>query len=95
MRPPSVFVRPLHPEEGNRLKRLSRRAKHFSTRQRAGILLASASQHSVPQIARMWQTDESHVRKVITEFNERGLGSLRPDFRGGRPRSRRRPTPAT
>jgi transposase len=86
MRPPSVFVRPLHPEEGNRLKRLSRRAKHFSTRQRAGIVLASASQHSVPQIARMWQTDESHVRKVIAEFNERGLDSLRPDFRGGRPR---------
>ena len=86
MRPPSVFVRPLHPEEGNRLKRLSRRAKHFSTRQRAGILLASASQHSVPEIARMWQTDESHVRKVIKEFNERGLDSLRPSFRGGRPR---------
>jgi transposase len=26
------------------------------------------------------------VRKVIHEFNERGFGSLRPDFRGGRPR---------
>jgi transposase len=86
MRPPSVFVRPLSPNEGQRLKRLSRRAKHFSTRQRAGILLASATQHSVPQIARMWQTDESHVRKVIKEFNERGLDSLRPNFRGGRPR---------
>jgi transposase len=86
MRPPSVFVRQLTPEEGQRLKRLSRRAKHFSTRQRAGILLASATQHSVPEIARMWQTDESHVRKVIKEFNERGLDSLRPNFRGGRPR---------
>lgn len=86
MRPPSVFVRPVSPEEGNRLKRLSRRAKHFSTRQRAGILLASATRQSVPQIARMWQTDESHVRKVIKEFNERGLDSLRPKFGGGRPR---------
>lgn len=85
MRPPSVFVRPLSPQEGNRLKSLSRRAKHFSTRQRAGILLASATQHSVPQIARMWRTDESHVRKVIREFNERGLDSLRPKFGGGRP----------
>lgn len=86
MRPPSVFVRELAPEEGQRLKTLSRRAKHFSTRQRAGIVLASATQHSVPQIARMWQTDERHVRRVITEFNERGLDALRPNFRGGRPR---------
>lgn len=86
VRPRSVFVRQLSPEEGKRLKDLSRRAKHFSTRQRAGILLASATQHSVPLIARMWQTDERHVRRVIAEFNERGLGSLRPNFRGGRPR---------
>ena len=35
----------------------------------------------------MWQTDESHVRKVIHEFNERGLDSLDPDYRGGRPRT--------
>ena len=86
MRPPSVFVRPLNPEEGQRLKRLVRGAKHFSTRQRAGIVLASATQHSATQIAAMWQTDESHVRKVITEFNQRGLQSLRPNYRGGRPR---------
>lgn len=86
MRPPSVFVRPLAPEEGQRLKRLARSAKHFSTRQRAAILLASASQHSAPQIAAMWQTDQSHVRKVIKDFNERGLDSLRPEYRGGRPR---------
>ena len=38
------------------------------------------------QIARMWLTDDSHVRKVIHEFNEQGFDSLRPDYRGGRPR---------
>jgi transposase len=86
MRPSSVFVRELSPAEGERLRRMSKRAKHFSTRQRAAILLASATKHSVPQIASMWQTDESHVRKVIHEFNERGFESLRPDYRGGRPR---------
>ena len=32
MRPPRVFVRPLLHEEAVRLKRLSRRAKHESTR---------------------------------------------------------------
>ena len=86
MRPPSVFVRPLLHDEAVRLKRLSRRAKHESTRQRASVLLASNVRMSVPQIAEMWHTDPSWVRKVIHEFNERGMDSLRPRYRGGRPR---------
>jgi transposase len=86
MRPPEVFVRPLAHGEAVTLKRRAKRAKHFSTRQRASILLASNTGMSAPEIARMWQTDESHVRKVIHEFNERGLDSLDPDYRGGRPR---------
>jgi len=86
MRPPSVFVRELAPAEGQRLKQLSRRATHYATRQRAMILLASATLMSPPDIARALQTDESHVRKVIHEFNERGLDSLTPQYRGGRPR---------
>ena len=86
MRPPSVFVRPLVPEEGQRLKRLSRQGKHYSTRERALILLASATLMSAAEIARTFQTDESHVRKVIHDFNERGFDSLRPNWRGGRPR---------
>ena len=86
MRPPSVFVRPLAAAEGQRLKRLSKQAKHSSTRQRAAILLASATEMSAPEIAEMWMTDESHVRKVIHDFNQHGFVSLRPRFRGGRPR---------
>ena len=86
MRPPEVFVRPLAHGEAVTLKRRAKRAKHFSTRQRASILLASNTGMSAPEIARMWQSDESHVRKVIHEFNERGLDSLDPDYRGGRPR---------
>ena len=86
MRPPEVFVRELAPAEGQRLKRLSKQAKHASTRQRAAILLASATLMSPPEIARMWMSDESHVRKVIHDFNERGFDSLRPRFGGGRPR---------
>lgn len=31
-------------------------------------------------------TGESHLRRVIHEFNQRGLASLDPDRRGGRPR---------
>ena len=73
MRPPEVFVRELSPAEGQRLKRLSKRAKHASSRQRAAILLASHTLMSPPQIARLWMTDESHVRKVIHDFNEHRL----------------------
>jgi transposase len=86
MRPPEVFVRPLLHDEAVRLKRLSKRAKHFCTRQRAAILLASNVRMSAAQIAAMWQTDPSHVRKVVHEFNERGMNSLRPRYGGGRPR---------
>ncbi len=86
MRPPSVFVRELAPAEGQRLKRLSKQSKLASTRQRAMILLASNTLMSAPEIARMLLTDESHVRKVIHDFNLHGFESLRPRFGGGRPR---------
>ena len=86
MRPPEVFVRELAPAQGQRLKRLSKRSKLASTRQRALILLASNTLMSAPEIARMLLTDESHVRKVIHDFNRHGFESLRPRFRGGRPR---------
>src|SRR5213595_666347 len=86
MRPPEVFVRPLSHEEAVMLKRRAKQAKHFSTRERAAILLASNVGNSVPQIAAMWMTDESHVRRVIHDFNERGMASLDPEYRGGRPR---------
>jgi transposase len=86
MRPPEVFVRPLLHEEAVRLKRLSKRAKHQCTRQRAAALLASNVKMSATQIAEMWRTDPSWVRKIIHEFNERGMDSLRPRYGGGRPR---------
>ena len=86
MRPAEVFVRELAPAEGQRLKRLSKQSKLASTRQRAMILLASNTLMSVPEIARMLLTDESQVRKVIHDFNRQGFESLRPRFRGGRPR---------
>ena len=86
MRSPSVFVRDLLPEEGNRLKRLSRKAASEVKRERALIVWASATRMSPQQIAALVGTDESHVRKVIHAFNERGFSSLDPESRGGRPR---------
>jgi len=86
VRPPEVFVRELTVQEGARLKSISKRAKYQSKRERAMILLASSTGMSAPQIAGLVRTDESHVRKVIHAFNERGFDSLDPDYRGGRPK---------
>src|SRR4051812_14434761 len=86
VRPPEVFVRALEAPEARRLKRLATNGKHRSTRIRAMILLASATEMPAPEIARLYLTDAEHVRKVIHDFNERGFGALDPDYRGGRPR---------
>jgi transposase len=86
VRPPEVFVRPLAHDEARRLKHRAKEARHFATRERAAILLASNVGNSVSQIAAMWMTDESHVRRVIHEFNDRGMASLDPEYGGGRPR---------
>jgi transposase len=86
MRPPEVFVRELSPEEGMQLRSMSRRAKYQSKRERAMIVLASATGMSAPQIAELLRTDDSHVRKVIHAFNKEGFESLDPDYRGGRPK---------
>src|SRR4051812_1274032 len=87
MRHRSVFVRPLA-VEGQRLKRLSRQAKHASTSSGRRILLASATEMRAREIAELWLTDGSHARRVIHDFNAHGFDSLRPRFRGGRPRTR-------
>jgi transposase len=84
-RPPSVFVRELTADEGQRLRRLSRTHKQYAIRQRAAILLASATGMSAPQIAQAHLTDETQVRRVIREFNEDGMASLRPRMGGGQP----------
>jgi transposase len=92
MRQPSVFVRELRPQEGAQLKRISRTATQFARRQRAQILLASASGMSASQIAQVVRTDQNQVRRVIHEFNTLGMESLRPFVAGGRPRMIDQPT---
>jgi transposase len=86
VRPPEVFVRALEPAEARRLKRLATDGKHRSTRIRAMILLASATEMAASRIAALYLTDADHVRRVIHDFNDRGFGALDPDYRGGRPK---------
>jgi hypothetical protein len=82
-RPVSVFVRALSEDEAVKLRRISRQSKVFALRQRAQILLASDSRSSAGEIARVLQTDENEVRRVIRDFNEHGMDSLRPPSGAG------------
>ena len=94
MRPPEVFVRALEPAEARKLKRLATDGKHRSTRIRAMILLASATEMAAPQIAQLYLTDADHVRKVIHDFNGRSFGALDLTTGAG-VLKRRRPSSAT
>ena len=85
-RPVSVFVRELTLEEVVKLRRMSRQSKVFGLRQRAQIVLASHARSSAAEIARVLQTDENQVRRVIRDFNGDGMVSLRPPMGDGRPR---------
>jgi hypothetical protein len=82
MHPPEALVRELSPREGAPSKSVSKRPRYQSKRQRAMILLASSTGVPAPQIAGVVRTDESHVRKVMHAFNDRGFASLEPDYRG-------------
>lgn len=86
-RPPRAFVRELAPQEGARLRALSRRHRQFSIRQRAQILLASSTGMAVPLIAQALQIDDNQVRRVIGEFNAEGMESLRPRIGVGSPQT--------
>lgn len=85
-RPASVYVRSLNEEEAVKLRRISRQSKVFALRQRAQIVLASDARSAAAEIARVLGTDENQVRRVIREFNEKGMDSLRPPKGDGRPR---------
>lgn len=82
-RQPEVFVRELSPQEGERLQRTARRSKQPIRLRRAAIVLASAARRPVPEIAELWQTSQSYVRRVIHQFNENGMEALNPKWSSG------------
>ena len=78
-------------EEGKQLQRIVRRGggktdkSHVKWR-RALVVHASAGGNSVAVIAVLAATSEDRVREMIHRFNELGMGSLDPQWAGGRPR---------
>jgi transposase len=81
-----VVVRDLAPQEGQKLLSIIRRGSGSVVRwRRAQIVLWSAQQMSVQQIAEIAFTSEDRVREVIHNFNADGFDSLAPKYAGGRP----------
>ena len=81
-----VFVRPISPDEGQKLQRLARRSRDACAARRAAIVLCSAQEMSVPQIAGTVFADPGHIRGVLKDFNERGFEALKAGRSSGRPR---------
>ena len=77
---PSLFVRPLVQAELEFLAH-HRKSRRQAVRQRAQILMASVVYTPVSQIARICQTDETHVRRVIHAFSDCGFDRLNPKSR--------------
>ena len=83
-RRPSVFVRPLSMEEGQKLQRITRTAKNPVRLRRAIVVLMSGQGQPVRAITSLMQVSEDYVRDVIHAFNERGFDALDPKPSGGR-----------
>jgi transposase len=73
---PLVFVRPLTAEEKQALE-AGLRSRHAFTLRRSQILLASSRRLPPPQIAEVVGCTPVAVRKVIHDFQSRGLSCLR------------------
>jgi len=81
-----VQVREISDDEGRRLLKMVRRSSgSIVTWRRAQIVLWSAPQMDVPQIAALGFTSEDRAREVIHNFNADGFDSLYPRYAGGRP----------
>ncbi len=80
-----IYVRPLTEAEHHELQRMTRQ-EIGRVSQRAQMILLSAQQRTVPEIARLFDTSRATVRFWIRRFEVRGPSGLYDDERSGRPR---------
>lgn len=81
-----IYARPLTDEERQELKRMTRQ-EVGRVSQRALMILLSAKQQTVPEIAVIFDTSEATVRFWIERFNTAGPAGLYDQARSGRPRT--------
>jgi transposase len=83
-----VGVRELTVGEGKKIQGLLRRGTDPITYKRSLVVLTSAQGSTIREIASGQMLSREYVRRIIHEFNERGISSLRRGYdRGGRKRA--------
>lgn len=76
-----VRVREITNEEGEKLRRAVRYAKDPIEMRRAQVILASAQGFTAPKIGVIVGMTEDYIRTLIHEFNQSGLGMLKPRWK--------------
>jgi transposase len=80
-----IFVRDLNQDEEAELKRMTRQ-EIGRVSQRAQMIMLSAQQRTVPEIAEIFAVNRATVRYWIEQFDEHGPAGLYDGRRLGRPR---------
>jgi transposase len=80
-----IYVRPLTDDEQTELRRMTRQ-EIGRVSQRAHMILLSARQRTVPEIATLFAVSRATVRYWIRQFEAAGPAALYDDPRSGRPR---------
>jgi hypothetical protein len=67
---PPLFARSLRLDEARKPKQIRDWSKHQWRRVRAGICSPPNTEMTIKQIAELFHTDESQVRRLIRDFND-------------------------
>jgi len=80
-----VKLRSLTVDEGRSLQRIRDRSPDPVARRRAMILLAADTGLTPVQLQQQRMGHASYIRKILHAFNERGLASVRSQYKGQKP----------
>lgn len=81
----ALYVRSLRIAEGRRLQSILRRGKVRRTIRRAQVILMSAQEYSVQEIAEATYLNPEYVRQLIRRFNDEGMDLIKEKPKSGRP----------
>lgn len=81
----ALYVRSLRIAEGRRLQSILRQGKVRRTIRRAQVILMSAQEYSVQEIAEATYLNPEYVRQLIRRFNDEGMDLIKEKPKSGRP----------
>lgn len=79
-----LYVRSLRINEGKKIQQVLRHGKNAIYVRRCQVILASDQGMKVSEIAETYYLSKDHARRLIRQFNKKGLESLKPKKPGGK-----------